>query len=82
MHGLDLINQLVDKEKKDAFMARYREEFPSGADIDSSAKKADKKVVFKEKKITYDYDVKDVLAPNYSTQKLTQSLTHLSYAYQ
>ncbi|RAP31594.1 methionine synthase [Candidatus Marinamargulisbacteria bacterium SCGC AG-343-D04] len=77
MHGLDLINQLVDKQKQAEFITRYREEFKPSTDTPTDSKKTKKKIIIKEKKISYDYDMKSILAPNYNTQKLTQSLEHL-----
>ena len=74
MHGLDLVNQLVDKERADGFIKNYRETFKPGFDGDAVKKKEKKPVKIKEKKINFDYSIPSITVDKYGPEIQEQSL--------
>lgn len=82
MHGLELINNLVDPNKRDAFMASYKAEFHNapaesgeGASDENSANSAN--IVIKEKNISYDYDLATLQPPSFEPIIIEKSMDEL-----
>ena len=77
MHGLDLVNQLVDKERADGFIKNYRETFKPGADDKAAKKKASQPLKIKPKNISYDYSIPEITAKHYGPVLKQQNLETL-----
>ena len=77
MKGLDIINQLLDKEKCDEFIANYRKTFKPGYSDSENNKKETKALPIKEKNIPFDYDIKSITMKNYTPQLITSSFDDL-----
>ena len=79
MHGLDLVNHLVDKTpgKREAFIKQYQQNFkPGQTDIKlSTTKKAPVKL--KEKTISYDFKSKKLAKKHYQVQCIEADLDTL-----
>ena len=77
MHGLDLVNQLVDKERADGFIKNYRETFKPGADDKTAEKKVTQPLKIKTKNISYDYSIPAITVKNYGPILKEQNLETL-----
>ncbi len=77
MHGLDLINQLVNKEKSAAFISNYRETFKPGTTTNATPKKTKKTATFKEKNLSFSYAYTDNEAPIYTANIQSQNIDTL-----
>ena len=76
MHGLDLVNQLVNKKTNAAFIKKYQDTFKPGTALANPNKK-EADIPIKPKHISFDYNLDAITAPTYSPQILTESLDHL-----
>ena len=79
MHGLDLVNQLVDKTpgKRDAFMAAYREEFKPGQTDTKKATTKKGPIKLKEKTLSYDFQQKKLAKKHYEVTCVDADLATL-----
>ncbi len=76
MNGLDLINQLVDEDKRDAFITTYRETFKPGVEQKKAPKK-DVPVILKDKQLSYTYSMDSITVDDYSPITMTATLETL-----
>ncbi len=77
MHGLDLVNNLVDKDNREQFIKDYQEQFKPGFDNAEVAKKKEVPKVFKEKTLTYDYDISKRQVPNFGPKVIEKSMDEI-----
>lgn len=77
MHGLSLINQLVNDEERETFIKQYREKFKPGFDKETEKKAKKGPLKLKEKTLSFDYDIKSITASSYDTHVVTKSMDEL-----
>ena len=76
MHGLDLVNNLVDKDNRDQFIKDYQEQFKPGFDNAEVTKKKEAPKVFKET-LSYDYDISKRQVPNFGPKVIEKSMDEI-----
>ena len=77
MNGLDIINQLIDADKKEEFIKTYRDTFHNKTETTPEKPASKKAKAIKEKTISYTYSINDVTASSYSHHILTPSVETL-----
>ena len=77
MHGLDLINQLVDKQNASAFIDDYKSRFVPGKLDNDTTKREVKDIALKDKNLVYDYNLNVIKDVSYSPVILTESVEDL-----
>ena len=79
MNGLDLINQLIDSDKKESFIANYRKTFQPSSNENKEKKPCPccSKKPIKQKNISFNYDIQSITAPTYKPQIIEETVDTL-----
>ena len=77
MNGLDIINQLVDEEKREAFITKYQESTNKDVNPALKEKPTAKPIPIKEKTISFSYDATSIAAPHYTPKVVHKSVDDL-----